>query len=198
MRCFRCGRKGHFATTCFARSHVNGESLTSEDDDDDDNSSESGYSSCDPEPRTKRARYARATHGGVYVLQYNRDMYYVGKSSDVGQRIQQHERGEGAACLDGSTTPLHAVPPLTCGDAGDLEAWERNETLERMRRFGIGKVRGWLFVSKQLSMAQGAEAFRQVCERFDLCRRCGRESHLANTCVARAAVDWTNGFVSLA
>ena len=34
VRCFRCGRTGHYATTCYAHTHVRGHSL---DDDDNDN-----------------------------------------------------------------------------------------------------------------------------------------------------------------
>jgi len=34
--CLRCGRKGHFVSQCYAKTHINGSSLEHSDDDDDD------------------------------------------------------------------------------------------------------------------------------------------------------------------
>lgn len=42
--CFRCGRKGHYASACYAKSDVNGFALDDDDDDDDDGGSFRGAS----------------------------------------------------------------------------------------------------------------------------------------------------------
>jgi hypothetical protein len=73
------------------------------------------------------------------------------------------------------------VAPLTQPD-DDTEAWERAETLARMHRAGISKVRGWMFTAPELTEPQRETAFAQVCERFDLCRKCGRGGHFAAAC----------------
>ncbi len=195
-RCTRCWRRSHVAAQCFARTHLNGDPLPSDSSSSSSSdcySDDSGGSSDADEPEKKKPRSSRS---GVYVLQYDGDMYYVGKSADPGQRMQQHGTRHGAACLQGCAQ-LSEVAPFTRGDEADLEAWERGETLARMRHFGIDRVRGWMFTTKTLSMAQGQEAFRQVCERFDLCRRCGGSSHFAERCFARTSACWASAFVSL-
>jgi len=45
-----------------------------------------------------------------------------------------------------------------------------------MFRHGIGKARGCLYTSPELTPSQRGHAFRQVCENFDLC---GTGGHLA-------------------
>jgi hypothetical protein len=115
---------------------------------------------------------------GVYVLELEQGRYYVGKSHCVEERLRQHAEGAGAACAKGY---LRRVPPLT-PRADDFEAWERAETLARMRRHGIGRVRGWMYTAPELGDAMREHAYQQVCERFDLCRRCGREGHFVSDC----------------
>lgn len=125
---------------------------------------------------------------GVYVLQLSRGGYYVGKSANVAARLEQHRTGGGAsACAAGF---LRRVPPMTPPQA-DLEMWERAETLARMRAHGVANVRGWMFTTPELTEAQQRDAFVQVCERFDLCRRCGREGHFATGCgEAKRSAHW--------
>lgn len=118
--------------------------------------------------------------GGVYVLQAPDGTFYVGKSCNIQERLKRHLEGTGATCAKGK---CNRVPPLTPA-CDDLEAWERNEVLARMRRFGVGNVRGWMYTSKQLSDAQVEHAFFQVCEKFDLCRRCGLSGHFVAQCRA--------------
>ena len=121
-----------------------------------------------------------ADEDGVYVLELDDGRYYVGKSHRVEERLRQHAEGAGAACAKGY---LRRVPPLT-PRADDFEAWERAETLARMRRHGIGRVRGWMYTAPELGDAMREHAYQQVCERFDLCLRCGREGHFVTDCAA--------------
>lgn len=124
---------------------------------------------------------------GVYVLEKPDGTYYVGKSGNIPDRLRQHSSGLGASCARG---PAKRVPPLT-DECADHEAWERAETLARMRRHGVSRVRGWMYTTPHLSEAQRDHAFRQVCERLDLCRRCGGEGHFAASCArATARPEW--------
>jgi hypothetical protein len=115
---------------------------------------------------------------GVYALVTSRGRHYVGKSEDIDGRVDM--RGES----------FTRVPLLTRGFVYDLESWERNETLTRMLRYGISSVRGWIFVSRTLSESQWVSAFNQVCERFDLCRTCGRDTHFADACFSGSMAPW--------
>lgn len=125
---------------------------------------------------------AEPVEGGVYVLQKADGDYYVGKSGNVQERLKQHAEGTGAACAKGKCKRVPTITPA----CDDLEAWERSEVLARMRRHGIQRVRGWMYTNRELSEAQAEHAFSQVCEKYDLCRRCGGRGHFAKECKANA------------
>ena len=218
MSCFRCGRQGHFADKCYAKTNIHGRFLSEYDsysDEDDsftsDNDEDSEENTCSFQKKNKRHPKFSSKSGkftkkskkmghppssfsrrsGVYVLCTSTGMYYVGKSNDIDARIEEHCRGLGASCLNGN--PFQVVARLlTSGSVTDLESWERNETLQRMRVHGIDKVRGWMFTSSgPLSDDERQDVFRQICEKFDLCRRCGRGSHFADRCFAKSFDHWT-------
>jgi hypothetical protein len=193
MSCFRCGRRGHWVSNCYASTDVRGAPIDEDDDDCDDDSdeeSESDRETKHAQPRFAKKRKLEQPTAGVYALVTSRGMQYVGKSDDVNGRINVHRQGNGARCLEGSGGNFTKVPLLTHGQSHDLESWERDETLTRMLRHGIDNVRGWMFVSKTLSEEQRESAFNQVCERFDLCRKCGRNSHFASACFAKSKAQW--------
>lgn len=195
MACFRCGRYGHFASECYAKTNVKGKYLTSDSDDEE---SGSEYEAEIFFQQTKKRRQNEALSvpqtigAGVYVLRTTEGMYYVGKSNNVATRIQEHRRGEGASCMQGLA--FSVIPRLlTNGSTEDLESWERNETLQRMKTHGIDNVRGWMFTRARLSEEEKKNAFAQICERFDLCRRCGRNTHFAERCFAKSLDTWAGG-----
>jgi len=134
-----------------------------------------------------------ASISGIYVLENGRNAaprFYVGKSNNVAQRVRAHMSGQGGVgYLSGQH--LRKVALISNGSLNDLESWERNETLERMYRFGIDNVRGWMFTDLELSDDQYETAFNQICEKFDLCRRCGRNSHFRGNCFARSTAEWS-------
>jgi predicted GIY-YIG superfamily endonuclease len=128
---------------------------------------------------------------GIYVLKFDESpYYYVGKSTNIPQRLNQHANGQGAACATGR--PFQRVYPLT-HFTNDTEIWERNEVLELMFRRGINAVRGWKYTLKTMTLEQKLSAFDDVCERYDLCRRCGRGDHFVRECDALTTDRWTNG-----
>ena len=127
---------------------------------------------------------------GVYVLELGDGGFYVGKSNDIEERLRQHAGGEagkkGAVCAKGF---VGRVAPLT-PRCEDLEAWERAETLARMYKHGIGRVRGWMYTSQEMSETQREHAFAQICEKHDLCRRCGNAGHFVADCIVRTRAMW--------
>lgn len=139
----------------------------------------------------KRSRQSKE---GIYVLKFNdgvKPTFYVGKSKDIALRVQQHANGEGAGCVSGRSFTV--VRPITSGTSADMESWERMEVLELMYQFGIDAARGWKYVFANMPLSQKLSAFDDVCERFDLCRRCGRGSHFVRECEALTTDRWTNG-----
>jgi predicted GIY-YIG superfamily endonuclease len=119
------------------------------------------------------------SNSGVYVLKKQDGGFYVGKSENIVKRLKQHSDGVGAVCARGDVC---RVPTMTIPISNDFEAWERSETLARMRYYGISRVRGWMYTSEYLDESQREHAFQQICEKFDLCRKCGCEGHFAAEC----------------
>jgi len=164
--CFRCGRQGHWASKCYAKTDVDGRQL------------KKTSTSLLPPP---------STTAGVYSITDLSGRIYVGKSSNINKRIQEHKDGAGTSFL---TRFIKQCSTLTSGTEDDLESWERNETLEQMYRNGIQNVRGWMFTSLVLTEKQEEDAFKQICEKKDLCRSCGRNNHFADRCYAKSKADW--------
>ena len=131
---------------------------------------------------------------GVYALQDGAGRVYVGKSQHVAQRVRAHRAGDGTRFLDAaSAAPLPLRTHGTPGNDEDLETWERNETLAQMHAHGVDNVRGWIFTTGTTRLTppeMRASAVAQVCEKFDLCRRCGRGGHFATACSARSPAAW--------
>jgi predicted GIY-YIG superfamily endonuclease len=131
---------------------------------------------------------------GIYVLRIEnrpKPFFYVGKADDIERRIKQHTDGGGAYCITGEQ--FTRVDPLTNGSVYDMESWERNEVLTRMHQFGIDNVRGWMYTFKHITMEQKVSAFDQICEKFDFCRKCGRNSHFVRDCHSMSTDLWTCG-----
>ena len=165
VRCFRCGRNGHVGSGCFAKSTVDGSPLLR------------------PSSRAKHVEGSRTRpgqRGGVYVLRYPNGMFYVGKSSNIDKRIGEHASGL-VACTAHWGAPRE-VPTVTPPLDADYESWERNETLELMQRNGIGRVRGWMYTSQELTEDIEESIVSQLCEKYDRCRLCGSRGHFISGC----------------
>lgn len=124
----------------------------------------------------------------VYVLQLEGNKWYVGKSSAVESRIREHREGFGSAWTNEHLV-IERVRPLT-PPSEDLDEWERRETLARMYAHGISNVRGWKYTAVRLQRIEQEHARSDVCEKFDLCRKCGHVGHFAQQCTRRTFARW--------
>ena len=88
--------------------------------------------------------------------------------------------------------PFQRIPTLV-GKFDDMEMWERAEVLARMHKFGINSTRGWKYTFATMTQDQKVSAFDDVCERFDLCRECGKGGHFVQECEERAPAEWADG-----
>ena len=126
---------------------------------------------------------------GIYVLGLQNGKYYVGKSiMNVTARVQEHFLTGGSAWTKLHQPKEQLIPILNASD--DLESSERAETLERMWMHGIDNVRGWQYTTTKLNEYNYESIFREMCERKDLCRKCGRQNHMASSCNYRDLATW--------
>ena len=203
--CRRCGRKGHSATQCYATTSVTHST----------HSTHSTYSTPTftyvlPHPSTTmtgttpRRRTARITsasssssssssrESGVYVLVLDNGYRYVGKSSNIAKRVQEHLSGVcgSAWCKKWGLSEVRLDTPLT-PPLQNLALWEQHETLMQMYTHGFHCVRGWEFTScSPLSSVQRKTIHTLLCGAHDWCRKCGRGSHMAANCYAKSQADW--------
>ena len=82
------------------------------------------------------------------------------------------------------------MEPFTSRGDKCLDQWERLETLERMYKHGIEKVRGWKFTTPVMSQDQHDNAFQQICASKKLCTKCGRGRHFSKNCFANSMAAW--------
>jgi predicted GIY-YIG superfamily endonuclease len=120
---------------------------------------------------------------GVYVLELAQGRVYVGHSSDIRKRVQQHMAGQGSAFTKAFPPTGVVLPRLGCV-TGSPEAAERDETLRYMFLRGIQAVRGWKYVRVQMASEEERDAESNIRELFDLCRRCGHPGHFIGHCKA--------------
>jgi hypothetical protein len=145
-----------------------------------------------PGGSTKNSNAASKSKGTVYVLELAGGKYYVGKTRNLRKREAQHANGEGSAWTRAHRV-LRALPASTPGNPDDLESWERAETLHLAHLHGIDNVRGHKYTAVELSAEDRQTFFGDICERKDLCRLCGRGSHMASECFATSKAEWARG-----
>jgi hypothetical protein len=117
----------------------------------------------------------------VYVLELMGGLIYVGQSSNVERRIEQHMNGRGAMFTRRHKPTGIRLPRLgNVNGAGD--SGERQEVLLQMRMHGMHAVRGWRYCNNTLSALDVSDIKSNWVEMFNLCRRCMGQGHMASGC----------------
>ena len=128
---------------------------------------------------------------GVYTLQLNTDKYYVGKSENVEERINQHKTlSENSAKFVKDNNGVKTQIELLTSDMEDLNLWEQQETIAQMLDKGFNNVRGWEFTSSNpLTYEECVSIKTLLFGSGDLCRKCGNPDHFVSNCNQTKA-DW--------
>lgn len=120
----------------------------------------------------------------IYVLKLQGGKYYVGKSSDVIGRYQQHMNGQGS-----SWTKKYKPMSLVESREGVSALMEDMVTKEYMAKYGIENVRGGAYVTEELDEVQEYNLQKELWAASDCCTECGRKGHWAKTCNAKTDVN---------
>lgn len=115
----------------------------------------------------------------IYCLRLEHGCYYVGRTTNLEKRLQEHSAGNGSAW-----TKLH---PMICLETkkDNCDVYDEDKYVKKtMQQAGIDKVRGGSYsqvklTDEQLMVLQ--QEFRTVGDR---CFKCGQSGHYANACLA--------------
>ena len=121
---------------------------------------------------------------GVYVFQCNnKNKYYVGKSDNVENRINQHNTGDGAKFVKNNGGVYKQLDLITPNNTEDLGLREQQETIAQMLVHGFNNVRGWEFTSSvDLTYEECVSIKTLILGSGDFCRKCGSTEHFIKDC----------------
>ena len=114
----------------------------------------------------------------VYVLELEGGKYYVGKTTNVERRFQQHLSGSSSSTWTRMFRPIKIINVIHECDGLD----EDRITVKYMIKHGIHNVRGGPYISSKLSFEEVTHIHRRIRMAMDLCLICGSNEHFANKC----------------
>jgi cellular nucleic acid-binding protein len=113
----------------------------------------------------------------LYVLKLEKGKWYVGKTSDVMKRYQQHVEGKASAWTS-KYSPVSLVESKPIISDHD----ENNITKDYMKKYGIENVRGGSYTQIKLDDSMISILNKEFLGNADKCFNCGLPGHFANKC----------------
>ena len=113
----------------------------------------------------------------IYVLRLEGGRYYVGKTTNVMKRYEEHLNGEGSAWTR-KYKPISVHRVFENASPFD----EDKITKEYMNQFGVDNVRGGSYVEIVLSDFHKQALQMEMNTAKGLCIRCGRGGHFMKDC----------------
>jgi len=113
----------------------------------------------------------------IYVLQCQSGKYYIGKTTDVMRRFNDHKIGKGSAW----TNKYKPTKMLECRTLTGEHA-ENNTTKDYMKKYGIENVRGGSYSQIQLPKEVVSLLEREIRGNSDVCYNCNKLGHFINEC----------------
>lgn len=119
----------------------------------------------------------------LYVLALNQGRYYVGTTTDINKRIQQHFEGNGSSFTRIYHPQKVVTTKVVDEDTACLQ--EDFEVKRLMIKYGIDNVRGGSYSTIKLSKSTKIALTRELNHANGACFICGESSHWATTCPKR-------------
>jgi len=114
----------------------------------------------------------------IYVLQLEKNKYYVGKTNNVSQRLLSHYQSTGSSW----TTKYKPIELYEMVDTYD-DYDEDKYTLKYMKKYGIENVRGGSFTQIELSENQINTLQQMIKVQNNQCYKCDSKDHFMNNCI---------------
>ena len=114
----------------------------------------------------------------IYVLQLEKNKYYVGKTNNVSQCLLSHYQSTGSSW----TTKYKPIELYEMVDTDD-DYDEDKYTLKYMKKYGIENVRGGSFTQIELSENQINTLQQMIKGQNNQCYKCGSNDHFVNNCI---------------
>jgi len=120
----------------------------------------------------------------VYVLELAGGRYYVGKTTDVVKRVEEHKSGNGAGY-----TKLYKPKKLIEVRPMKSDHDENNLTREYMSKYGVDNVRGGAYSQIALPPATKELLKQEFRGASDACFSCGKPGHFVAACPTTKEVE---------
>lgn len=123
----------------------------------------------------------------IYVLQLTDDKYYVGSTSNIERRLQEHlgKISERSVSWTRRYKPIKLIKTFQQKTPYD----EDNTTKEYMSKFGIENVRGGSYASPKLTRSQTNTLKSEIWHSMGACLRCGKHGHFIKNCKEEVPLD---------
>jgi putative endonuclease len=95
----------------------------------------------------------------VYVLRCAGGKFYVGFTTDLAARVEEHASGDGGSEWTRQHKPLELVETHSVADEEQGKALEKQLTLEHMMQYGVNNVRGAGYTQTREYVSSGLDRF---------------------------------------
>jgi len=127
----------------------------------------------------------------IYVLQLQNNKYYIGKTTNIDKRIEEHKNGNGSVWTNKHKF-ISLIETYKYNDKFDEDKY----TKEYMSKYGIENVRGGSYTTVTFDKQTFFHLKKEIYGAENKCYKCGESGHYANNCNTNTFTESYNLFQS--